>query len=86
MMKNKKMLDKSRWKHSILWCLIEGGLAYSGDLDKSPKSNQQGGWNKWAEKKCQKSIWKYAVLFGAWNNRGAWKNPQIRAGFILTVE
>ena len=76
MMKNKKNAKKSRWKHSILCCLIEEGLAYLGDLDKSPKSNSQGGWNIWAEKKCQKSIWKHTVLFGAWNNWGAWKNPQ----------
>ena len=52
------------------------GVGIFGGLGQIPKSNSQGGWNIWSEKKRQKSIWKHTVLFGAWNNWGAWKNPQ----------
>ena len=51
MMKNKKMPKKQMKTYSIPWCLVEGGLQYLGSQEKSPKSNQQGGWNKRAEKK-----------------------------------
>ena len=31
--------NRQNGKESPLWCLIEGGLEYSGDLEKSPEPN-----------------------------------------------